>query len=1132
MADGNSSLSGPVTQQATLQITIAEHHHESLNLHVTQIRTHAIILGIDWLHTHNPAINWRKHIVSFQDDFCNKNCLDHYPVLSSESLESCLDPESVESSIDDYYLCQLISDFCENRASVCPDNPCSPDLSCYSLSTNSVDNASAPVLPVAYADFVSLFQDREPGTLPPSRPFDHTIPLEPGATVPFGPLYNLSEKELEALREYIDDNLKKGFIRRSESPAGAPVLFSPKKDGNLRLCVDYRALNKVTIKNRCPLPLISETLDRLRTARIFTKLDLKGAYNLIRVAEGDEWKTAFRTRYGHFEYLVMPFGLTNAPATFQAFLNDVLRECLDTVVVIYLDDILIYSSDEDSHTIHVRKVLQLLSDAQLQVNLDKCQFHVTTVEFLGYVISPEGISMDPAKVGAITSWPTPASVRDIQVFLGFANFYRRFIKNFSRIVVPITRLLKKDVAFVWDAEAQSAFASLQKAFVSEPVLSHFDPAKPCFLEPDASKNAIGAVCSQPDENDVLHPVAFYSRSLTPPERNYHIHDTELLAAIEGLEHWRHYFAYSDHPATILTDHKNLEYFAEKRSLSDRQVRYAERLSKFNIRVAYRPGAHNGAADALSRLHSPEGGESTAHDALLPRPIMLSSLASPELDEEFEPRDPDDIINRIKSAYSSDDSIQTIRSDLVKDKDSHAEYTLDNGLLFYEGRIMVPANDDIKRDILTLCHDEPTAGHFGIHKTYELVSRSYYWPHLRQFVKRFVSSCDTCQRNKTARHKPYGLLQPLPIPEVPWSSISMDFIVQLPESKGHTAIFVVVDRLTKMAHFVPTSDDIDAEGIVSLFVSRIVSAHGLPDDIVSDRGSVFTAKFTQAIMKSLGVTQNLSTAFHPQTDGQTERTNATLEQYLRCYINYQQDDWVDLLPMAEFCYNNTIHASTNQTPFFALHGYHPRFNVQVPRVSASTPLAHERLKSLKNIQEDLQFHIKSAQEAQERNYNRHVEPQPAFLPGDEVWLIRSNIKTTRPSDKLDAKRLGPFKIHEAVGTRSFRLNLPPSMSKVHPVFHVSLLERYIANTLPGRMVPPPPPVEIEGEEEFEVEAIVDSRIIRRRLQYRVQWKGYQGDDKYSWESPDDVTHCPELVDAFHARYPKKPGPVASLSVIAP
>jgi transposase InsO family protein len=978
-----------------------------------------------------------------------------------------------------------------------------------------------------YSDFQALFEDREPGTLPPHRPFDHAIPLEPNAKIPFGPLYTLSQKELESLREYIDENLKKGFIRRSESPAGAPVLFVPKKDGSLRLCVDYRSLNKITTKNRCPLPLISETLDRLRTAKYFTKLDLKGAYNLVRIAEGDEWKTAFRTRYGHFEYTVMPFGLTNAPATFQAFLNDVLRDSLDQFVVIYLDDILIYSDTLEEHYEHVRSVLKRLQDADLQVKLEKCQFHVQKVEFLGFVISPDGISMDPAKVESIVSWPTPKSVRDIQVFLGFANFYRRFIKNFSSVVAPITRLLKKDVPFDWDPQAQNAFDTLRKAFTSEPVLGHFDPAKPCYLEPDASKSALGAVCSQPDEKGVLHPIAFYSRSLTAPERNYHVHDTELLAALEGLEHWRHYFAYSAFPATILTDHKNLEYFSEKRLLSERQVRYAERLSKFKIQMVYRPGAHNGAADALSRVHPPEGGEGAIHAALLPKPQTQDPLVLAPMYTFIAHPSEDDIIGRIKEAYLTDEDAKDMIEGL--EQEPHPDYKLDKGLVYYKGLILVPAADDIKRDILTHCHDDPMAGHFGIHKTCELVSRTYHWPGLRAYVKRFVTTCSTCQRNKSVQHRPYGLLQSLAVPETPWSSLSMDFIVQLPPSNGFTAVLVVVDRLTKMAHFIPTTDDVTAEALAKLFLNRIISAHGLPDDVVTDRGSVFTASYTRTFMEALGIEQNLSTAFHPQTDGQTERTNATLEQYLRCFTNYQQDDWADLLPMAEFGYNNTVHSSTQQTPFFAHQGYHPRFSVNIPRAAASNPTAANRLTVLKQVQEDLQFHIRSAQEAQERAYNQTALPQPTFAPGDFVWLLRRHIKTTRPSDKLDVRKLGPFPIAEAVNSRAFRLALPPSMARVHPVFHVSLLEPYVANDIPGRVAPPPPPVEIDGEAEYEVEAIVDSRIRRGRFQYFVQWTGY---DEKTWEPPEHVQHAPDAVNEFHTRHPNKPRPPMELSEIAP
>jgi len=390
MADGSPSTSGPVTKTCPLSFTISDSHHETLNCHVTSLQTHAVILGIDWLHTHNPHIHWRKHLVSLRDEHCIKRCLSHYvPDLSLANLDLDFDSNDLESSdlsVDDLYSLQLASLFCRELSVI-------REHSDPSLSLNSAEEKPVATLPPEYADFADLFKNRPLGTLPPHRPFDHTITLEPDAAAPFGPLYNLSEKELEALREFLDDNLKKGFIRHSESPAGAPVLFVPKKNNELRLCVDYRALNKLTVKNRCPLPLIAETLERLRNAKIFTKLDLKGAYNLIRIAKGEEWKTAIRTRYGHFEFLVMPFGLCNAPATFQAFLNDVLRECLDTVVVIYLDDILIYSQDKATHTADVRRVLQLLPDAQLQVNLEKCEFGVEKVEFLGYIISPEGVSM-------------------------------------------------------------------------------------------------------------------------------------------------------------------------------------------------------------------------------------------------------------------------------------------------------------------------------------------------------------------------------------------------------------------------------------------------------------------------------------------------------------------------------------------------------------------------------------------------------------------------------------------------------------------------------------------------------------------------------------------------------------------
>jgi hypothetical protein len=318
---------------------------------------------------------------------------------------------------------------------------------------NAIPSLNPPTaVPIEYAEFADVFEPTNSQKLPPHRPgIDHEIPLISNVKPVYGPIYNLSETELQALKEYIDNMVAKGFIRPSKSPFGSPVLFVKKPDGSLRLCVDYRKLNDITIKNCYTLPLISELFDRLKNAKYFTCLDMADAYNQLRIAEGDEYKTAFRTRYGHFEYLVMPFGLTNAPASFQAYANDCLREFLDVFCIVYLDDVLIFSDTLEEHVGHVKKVLSLLREYGLTCKLSKCEFHVSSVSFLGFIISPDGISMEPDRVMAITEWPILISAHDVQIFLGFANFYRRFIEGYSRITAPISSLLRKNQRFEWSS---------------------------------------------------------------------------------------------------------------------------------------------------------------------------------------------------------------------------------------------------------------------------------------------------------------------------------------------------------------------------------------------------------------------------------------------------------------------------------------------------------------------------------------------------------------------------------------------------------------------------------------------------------------------------------------------------------
>jgi len=394
---------------------------------------------------------------------------------------------------------------------------------------------------------------------------------------------------------------KTGKIKRSTSPAGSPILFVPKPNGRgLRLCIDYRGLNAVTIPNRYPLPLMQELQDRVQGAQWFSKLDLKNGFNLIRIREGDEWKTAFRTRYGLYEFQVMPFGLTNAPSTFQDMMNHVLSDLLDVGVLAYMDDILVYSKTEDDHNRLVKEVLKRLQDNGLAVSPEKCVWKAEEVEFLGYVIGRNGTQMSQNKVKAVLSWPQPTSLTETQSFLGFANFYQRFIQNYSQIARPLMELTKKTEKWSWNRKAGEAFEKLKQRFTTAPILAHFDPAKPVILETDTSDFAIGAVLSQPDEENRLHPIAFHSRKFTPAEINYEIHNKELLAIVDAFKHWRQYCEGATHQVQVFSDHQNLEYFTTTKVLNRRQARWAQELAGIDFKIYYRPGAQNGKPDALSR----------------------------------------------------------------------------------------------------------------------------------------------------------------------------------------------------------------------------------------------------------------------------------------------------------------------------------------------------------------------------------------------------------------------------------------------------------------------------------------------------------------------------------------------------
>lgn len=1086
--DGRPIASGAITHETLpFQLDIGS-HSESLVLDVTSLGQYPIILGISWLKKHDPFVMWSKHEMSFP--CCPSSC-ESDPAEIIKALPEF--PDSLALDVD-FMLATV-------------DATKDPPLS-----------ASMEELPKEYHDFLDVFSKDKANKLPPRRPYDHVIPLQDKTIPPFGPIYSLSEKELSVLSEYIKENLAKGFIRPSTSPAGSPILFVKKKDGSLRLCVDYRGLNKITIKNRYPLPLIHELLDRLQGSVIFTRIDLRGAYNLVRVAENEEWKTAFRTRYGHFEYMVMPFGLTNAPATFQCLMNDIFRDCLDIYVIAYLDDILVFSKTKDEHVTHVKSVLQRLRNHSLFAKAEKCEFHQTSVKFLGYEISGNGVQMDSDKVQSVMTWPPPKNVDDVMSFLGFANFYRRFIGNYSHISAPLTNLLKKGVPFSFGADELSAFKTLKTTFSAAPILKHFDPLLPIVVETDASDYALGAVLSQ-KHGSLLHPVSFYSRKMSSAELNYMVYDKEMLAIVSAIKEWRAYLEGSHTPFSIVTDHKNIEPFMEARTLNRRQARWAEILSGFDFVIQFRPGSANVKADALSRRpdyrpSEEEMAQCTPMTLIRPCQIAYVTSKNSPLTEAIMQAYDQDLFAKEHLPFLCNPSLSR-PSDVLSRLE---KYSLSDGLILMDGKTYVPDCDSLRAQVMDCCHNSKLAGHFGHRKSLDLVSRSFWWPRQRAFVKRYVSTCDQCKRCKPSRHKPYGELRSLPVPSQPWTSIGMDFIVKLPVSHGFDSIFVVIDRFTKMAYFIPCKETVDAKGVASLFIDNILRCHGLPSDITSDRGSVFLSKFWTRMMTLLEVNLNHSSSFHPQTNGQTERVNGVLEQYLRLYCNHQQDNWKELLPLAQFAYNNAIHSATGKSPFFANFGYHPKFSPQVTSVE-HVPAAESFVCDLKKMHEDLATTLRESQLENEKYYNRTTLKPPTFEVGTKVWLSRRFMKTSRPSDKLDHRFLGPFQVIAKINPVCYRLELPASM-KIHNVFHVSLLEKHQPDPFVDRQQEPPKIVTINNQPEYEVDTILDSKIHRNSLQYFVSWKGYSVSDR-TWEPVEHLKNCIALIHKFHLDYPSKP-----------
>ncbi|KAD6454275.1 hypothetical protein E3N88_08981 [Mikania micrantha] len=957
-----------------------EGHRFPIKLFVITLGGFDVVLGIDWLAKHEANIVYRRNMIFVTA--LNGRSVTVYgdKVFNAPKVISMIKTNEFMTRGCGAYLAYVIDK--EIKVKELEDVP-------------------------VVCNFPDVFPEELP-EIPPDREIEFQIDVVPGA---------------------------QPVAKAPVSPWGAPVLFVKKKDGSMRMCIDYRELNKLTIKNKYPLPRIDDLFDQLQGASWFSKIDLRSGYHQLKVREQDIPKTAFRTRYGHYEFLVMSFGLTNAPAAFIDLMNQ----------------------SEGDHACHIREVLEILKREKLYAKFSKCAFWLRKVQFLGHVISPEGIMVDPAKVEAVMKWNHPKTPAEVRSFLGLAGYYRRFIQDFSKIATPLTKLTRKEVKYDWGSTQVQAFEELKRRLTEAPILALPDGNEDMVVYSDASYLGLGCVLMQRGK-----VIVYASRQLKTHEVNYPTHDLELAAVVFALKIWMHYLY--GVKCTIYTDHKSLKYFFEQKDLNMRQRRWLELLKDYDCEILYHPGKANVVADALSRK--------TEHSSI--RVKSYSLVITP------------DFLNELKDAQKEGLKEENVGFERIFGQVKNLEEN-EFGVKIRFGRMWVPRNGDIMSRILDEAHKSCYSIHPGATKMYQDLRKDYWWPGMKFNVMQYVNKCLTCAQVKAEHQKPYGYGQPLEVPEWKWEHITMDFITKLSlTAKRHDAIWVIVDRLTKRAHFLPIRETYTSEKLSELFVKEIISRHGVPVSIVSDRDTRFVSRFWKQFHESMGTRLNISTAYHPQTDGQSERTIQTLEDMLRAFIIDFGGSWDDHLPLVEFSYNNSYHASIGMPPYEALYGRRCRTPVCWGGVGQKEVGSKAAVLDLTEKFQQVKARMKAAQDQQKSYADKRRRP-------------------IEKRGKLSPRFIGPFRIMARVDKVAYRLDLPNELSGIHPTFHVSHMRKCLVDD-----VAYVPLNDIEVDERLnyieEPVAIVDTKEKQLRnktiRQVKVQWKHRKGSEA-TWETEDEM-----------------------------
>ncbi len=884
----------------------------------------------------------------------------------------------------------------------------------------------------------------------------------------------------EQVHEMLQEMLDSGIIEPATSPWSSPIVLAKKKDGTLRFCVDFRRVNKVTKKDVHPLPRIDDTLDTLSGARWFSTVDLASGYWQVEVDPADREKTAFATPFGLHQFKVMPFGLSNAPSTFQRLMELVLAGLQWSACLVYLDDIIIFSQTVEQHLHRLREVLGRLRDAGLKMKPSKCHFLRKSVSYLGHIISERGVETDPEKTRCVQAWPTPTSCEELRRFMGFASYYRKFVRNFAQIAAPLHSLTEKSRAWCWSTRCEEAFATLKQRLTSAPILAfpHFD--QEFILDTDASGEGLGAVLSQVLDGQE-HVVAYGSRSLTKAERRYCATRRELLALVWSVRHFRTYLL--GRPFLARTDHNALKWLFQFKDPEGQVARWLEILAEFDLTIQHPPGQKHCNADGLSRIPCnqcgqvepdklPDGTDLVVSAASTTESNWLSGWNLQEL-QSAQREDPD--LLRLtgwletKSVPPEFPRFQSRRTQTLWSQRAHL--LVKDGVLYRQwedvpgaGRnkhlqLLIPM--DMVPTILRQLHDAPSGGHLGFTKTLEKVRARFYWPGQRRDVEDWCRACQTCASRKSPSRTRRAPLQS-ETAGFPLQRVAMDVLGPLPQTlSGNKYILVIGDYFTKWMEAFPMPN-MEAITVAELLVNSFICRFGTPDQLHTDQGRNFEAKVIKEVCQLLGITKTRTTPYHPQSDGLVERFNRTLLNLLSMAASDNERNWDLQLPKIMLAYRTSVQESTRATPFQLMFGREVRLPVDVmygnpsPAQTSTSRYALDLRLHLDKSYENVRNHMGLQQRRQKTLYDRRIHGAP-FRLDDQVWL-HSPAVPKGCAKKLHRPWQGPYRIVKVLSEVLFRIQRKDSPRK-RLVVHFNRLKPYYetqasSEPLQSPVVPPP------------------------------------------------------------------------------